>query len=974
MRILFFGDVHISKTNEYSKPLPNGLTTLLNECRLSLEWVAEKVLESKADLVVNLGDLFDNHEAIDGASLLVGWEGMQKIYNACEQVGSSIISIVGNHEWVKAGEIYTVPFLKRFGRLITGPEVVDGILFIPYTDDTKAVKSIIFEYLDRRTDKDSLPLIASHLDVVGGIWNNKKSDKGVDVSDIENCFMVNGHFHTPQDIEDRDGTIINVGSLIYKNFKDQYDPEGPERGVLLFDYDEDEISWSRLGNPHTSIFYSVSLKNEEEIDSRILSVIPNDRMNLRIMPTGFTFDESLIKERWVNNLKVLPGVQTSVERHSFDAEADPRALWEHYINTLEIPPDVDKDKCIESGKDILSRAESLTPEVNYEDILITSWEGENFISIGKVEVTVPEDKSVITVVGDNQDSIAMDNNGSGKSSLFEIVPYALWGRTLRGLLIDEVVHTDFPQKGCYTSVKFLKGERHYEIKRARKWGEDRQNILEIYCDGENITERGKAQNQINKLINFSFDEFKHLVYLGGSGHFTELTDDTKRKDLLESIIGTVIYSVAEDIAKQDLAEVEDTVAHLEADVDEVSQDIMRYETKIDDLLHLKELTEQQVEVKTKKWKDRIEDSKDVINETEEKLSKKEKFIDKLSSSLDKWKEKIETLTDQVEGVLDRLSYSQAEVASRIKEKTEKVDLLKRGICPKCGSNIQKKKVESEVMVMEDKITELKYNIQEYESKSDKIKEKIDLAKQQYESLQSKVLNESSDLVSLKGVIRQEKRNIHDYEEEIESAKEEAQVLDPQISEAKESLKDTRKKKTLLEDRLNSRYKIFDVSKFVSDHFHATKLRSFVMDFALNLGNAYIQEMTETFSNGDLQVRISPEKRQKDKVVSKFDFETNAKAPSYKGCSLGERNRMDLMLELSLSALSKKYRSIFNILIIDEEGAGLDDTGMDNFSKVLYNLDRTVFLVSQQSKMKTSSTKRIVATKSNGITSYEFENF
>ena len=64
---------------------------------------------------------------------------------------------------------------------------------------------------------------------------------------------------------------------------------------------------------------------------------------------------------------------------------------------------------------------------------------QNFMSIRNIVLDL-QDRGLVLIKGKNCDNPDLNNNGSGKSSMIEAIVYALYGRTLRGVRGDAIVH------------------------------------------------------------------------------------------------------------------------------------------------------------------------------------------------------------------------------------------------------------------------------------------------------------------------------------------------------------------------------------------------------------------------------------------------------------------------------------------------------------------------------------------------------
>ena len=92
---------------------------------------------------------------------------------------------------------------------------------------------------------------------------------------------------------------------------------------------------------------------------------------------------------------------------------------------------------------------------------------QNFMSIRNASIDL-SNRGLILINGVNHDNEALNNNGAGKSSILEALIYVLYGRTIRGLKGDEVVHK-IPKKNTKVSLEVIDDDGvKYLITRYRK--------------------------------------------------------------------------------------------------------------------------------------------------------------------------------------------------------------------------------------------------------------------------------------------------------------------------------------------------------------------------------------------------------------------------------------------------------------------------------------------------------------------------
>jgi len=967
MRILLFGDVNIAVNNEYSTVLEDGYTSLLHEVRDSLNWVADYI-EQKAgqiDLVINTGDLIDTHGFVEGLTLNVAWEGIQKISQSCVRSGIELISLVGNHEWVIEGKIDTIPFLP--GKTIRSPSKHSGILFLPYTKDLKVAKKYIREYLEETGSS----LIVSHLDVIGGSWGGRLSNIGVSLPDVEGAVMLNGHFHNPQILKGNNSIIVNIGALTYQNFKDQYDPYGPPRGIFLFDTDTGEHEW--VANPHTSLFYTITPEDECDLFEKVAEVYSQPRMNIKIVPQFEVDDADLTGQLGVfQNYKIIQSRAHEEIRLSFNERAVPQDIWEVYLNSISIPADVDKDQCLALGNEALSEAESVDDRPLYEDIEITHIHAENFMSIDIVDFDIPKKPVVVTVLGINKDKLTLNNNGAGKSAFFEVIPFCWWGVTLRGLSLDECIHTDRLDIGCHCYVEFRKGKNHLKVTRSRKhidYGDD----VQLFVNGENVSERTKpaTQKKIEAEIGMSLDEFRQLICLSGnSNHFMNIKNDTDRKDILDGIIGTKIYSLASGQISKKVARLETQKASIEVEADALEETVKINTQEINDLLHLRNESRKQIELKTQHLNNRIDEESASRQYALGEWKRLNDENEAVGIRLDAKRLELEKSKHDIDSRREDIAKKSERISMLLQTKKNKLDLLEQGICDKCGSKVPISKTQSDVLELDEESGSLRDQVslaREEVAQINQVKAGLEI---EFNELMNERMNFTSELARCKYGIQTSNQTIRQLKEDIQNLRNEEDVFSPKIEECRTNKKEAEDQLKPLEGKYQTVLAEWRSAKFVDEHFKPTKLRSYVFDYAISMANKYLTSLSSTFSQNDIQVQMRSTRDQKKSTVAKIDFITSTKSPRYVGDSSGEKQRSSLMVQFGLSELSRLYRNSTNMIVVDEQDSGLDSLGIKYFMELLASLGRTVFLVSHTISLQNATENSIIAIKEKDVTRYE----
>lgn len=211
MNIIFIGDPHL-KISHFQQNIA------------FLSWVAEIVRQKKPDMVVNLGDTFNDHA-------MVRSEILSQFRRHVKQVTAlaPYVYVLGNHDMYKPNDskYHSLETLKD----IDGFRVVDkrydmdeeGITFVPYIHDHKDFPL------------QTNPICVAHQTFVGADYGYYRPDVGVDADNMNAEIVISGHIHKRQ----------NFGKVFYPGtpFAQGVDDINQSKGLMLFDTDTYEFDF-----------------------------------------------------------------------------------------------------------------------------------------------------------------------------------------------------------------------------------------------------------------------------------------------------------------------------------------------------------------------------------------------------------------------------------------------------------------------------------------------------------------------------------------------------------------------------------------------------------------------------------------------------------------------------------------------------------------------------------------------------------
>lgn len=151
--------------------------------------------------------------------------------------------------------------------------------------------------------------------------------------------------------------------------------------------------------------------------------------------------------------------------------------------------------------------------------------------------------------------ITSSSNGSGKSSLFDAICYALFGQVTKNVNIPQIVNEQIGQD-CMAELEFEVDGQNYIVERWKKQKKYYDKLL-LYKDDKNEenlisqANKGETQQQINDIIKFNYKSFINAVMMTQeqvSGFLQ--ADIAKKKEIIENILQLNILTKYHWIAQQ----------------------------------------------------------------------------------------------------------------------------------------------------------------------------------------------------------------------------------------------------------------------------------------------------------------------------------------------------------------------------------------------------------------------------------------
>ena len=571
---------------------------------------------------------------------------------------------------------------------------------------------------------------------------------------------------------------------------------------------------------------------------------------------------------------------------------------------------------------------------------------KNFMSVGNnVQGVRFDDKNLTLVLGNNLD-LGGDGsrNGTGKTTIINALSYALYGEALTNIRRDNLINKT-NAKGMIVSVDFELNGVAYRIERGR-----RPNILRFFVDGtehadqEQQGDSRETQKDIEKVIGFTHEMFKHIVALNTyTEPFLGMKNNDQR-DMIEQLLGIQELSQKAEVLKEKMKDTRDNIKEEEMRINAIKDSNARMEKNIKEIESRSMAWEANKKTKLTEMADALEQ----LNELD------------IDSEVAKHNELV--LIKDHEANLNVLVSNISNTENSIKRSNTKLQTLeanlvkaKEGVCPACGQDTGHLDTHEEYTAdLNTEITEERTYNDSLITKETELKTGVEMLgpvqnrPQTFYKTLEEALTHRNNVDNLIQSVTDKNDDINPYVDQIESMTE---------TGIQEVSWDIINELTALKDHQEFLYKLL------------TSKDSFIRRRIIDQNIAYLNHRLAHYLNeiglphdvkfnSDLSVEITEYGRDLD-----FD-----------NLSRGERNRLILSLSWAFRDIYESLNHPMNFLCIDELiDSGLDATGVENALGILKKMSReqnkNIMLISHREELSGRVNDVLYVIKEGGFTSY-----
>jgi DNA repair exonuclease SbcCD ATPase subunit len=654
---------------------------------------------------------------------------------------------------------------------------------------------------------------------------------------------------------------------------------------------------------------------------------------------------------------------------------------------------------------------------------------QNFLCFGEngIEIDFKNYDSVVLIKGKNldvNDNNLNSSNGSGKSSILDALLYGLFGKTVKNpkkIGVKDVINNKTNKK-MVIEIYFddIKIQRTRKPDGLKLWQSKDGNFEE----STELTrgEIKQTQELIESILGFNCETFKSTCIFTDSNTDSYLESNASdRRIIIENLLGLEKYRTYNEIVKENIKQTKSAIAIAEIEshnADNSLNDIKKqleqlndkektWKKTINDEIEIikneiillekqaKDLAEfdPQVEKYNNAQKE-IELKREEQNLLEEKILKSESTKDQIDLKMEEGKSILLENNSEFLKIKNQIDLISNEITQN-QNTIEKTKNIKEGIvCKHCFSITQKENYEvvrddcksqieelqklkdiesNKITVINDKINEIKKQLQTLIDMKSKIvtsisanKSKIQTIQQDINTLQTIIKPETLNTISrIESKISLQKINIMEKTNAIEGN---SPYYDLIIT-AKNNLETALSKSKDNKEKLVELMQKIPYFNFWADAFGDKGVRKFVIDQILPILNDHVAEMLDLLVDSNLILTFDNEFNETIKRV------TDDTPIIYDLLSNGQKRRINLAISQAFAHVRElNTGSMPNIMFLDEVSINMDSQGNNSIYKLIKEMakNKVVFVTTHDQELSDllADSSRINLKMENGISSID----
>jgi len=549
-------------------------------------------------------------------------------------------------------------------------------------------------------------------------------------------------------------------------------------------------------------------------------------------------------------------------------------------------------------------------------------EWKNFSSYGnrKQSLEFPEESGLFQIIGEN---------GSGKSSISQVITFALYGK------VEGKKLGDIPNRingNAWVKLEFESSGKSIRIERGLE-----PSLFDLYVDGMKYDQAGSRSVQdylTEDILGIPYYVFNNTILLSINDFksFIKMSVQDKRA-IVDKIFGFHILNMMRDALKDENKRIKEEMENLSGQMTSITSSIQKSNQEMENLAR-------QIE----------EESKGRIESLSDSLSAFQKLQEIHNQKISEFKKSEENFKSAISSANQSLFESR----SKLKEINRKLNLYDSEKCPTCESDLntefhsgiksellsESKKLEAEVSSLESAYLEMKERESKFNTERNEIREKG-------QKISSKIIEISNEL---------------------------AKLNDPEKTDKQmESLRRITSKLEEDSERLNSdNFKVAEKSnwiKILDDILGEKGVKQMAIKTILPPLNS---EILDLMSQMHLDYQVIFDEEFKASI-----YHMGIEIP-VQTLSTGEMKKVDFVVLVSIMKLMKMKFSTINLLFLDELFSSVDPDGIHAILKILKKITRdlglNIFVINHAPMPHEIFDWKIEVSKTNNFSNIQLDKF
>jgi len=543
----------------------------------------------------------------------------------------------------------------------------------------------------------------------------------------------------------------------------------------------------------------------------------------------------------------------------------------------------------------------------------------NFGSYGNKTMTleIPDDPGFWLIQG---------KNGHGKSTLSDVIKFAIFGRLEHKKLKDMANRLN---KNAYVKVEMITRKGRVEIERGIEPG-----FFKLKIEGREIDKAGKRSVQefleeeitempfyvFSNTLSLSINDFKSFLRMSSFD----------KKAIIDKIFGLQIINQMRESLKYQTKKLKENVDDLGTSINAFSKSLEASEKELNDLEE--KLRESSSEKRTK-----LESEKLIL----------EKTVSKHTENL----KKIEIKIKEVQEVKKNLSESMSGDRQFLATIQEKIELYENSQCPTCQADLE---TDFHQELKREYLDSQKESVKRYTEKN----EKLSNLNENFRKLESLKAEQRNGLTTSQVKLSYLMNQISEIGEEID---------DHQTSSLKKMMEEFDNKiKERKEEQLKNQKAIAFYS-LAEEILGEKGVKQLAIKSIIPPLNTEISKIVKTLGV-DHRISFNEEF---DAKITHFGVEVSPDT-----LSTGEMKKVDFAVLLAVIRMMKMKYPFMNMIFLDEIFSSIDGDGQYHILKILREIVKeygmNIFVISHYPLSYTEFDYKIEITKNNGFSTFEIE--